>query len=79
MGFDLTPNAISSGITVNINDTTISTKVTSLFFTTSDPVQEFVLSSHTIKASLKIIYLGEPWPKLQVQISKKYAPYQPYQ
>ena len=76
MGFSLTPNTISSSIAVIVNDTIISTRVTGAFLTTSELVQEYVLSNHRIdEASLKIIELEEPWPKLQVQLSRHYEPY----
>ena len=76
MGFSLTDNTIISSIALIHNDTITFTKVTGAFLTTPEPVQEYVLSSHRNKASLKIIELGEPWPKLQVQLSKQYEPYQ---
>lgn len=76
MGFSLTPNTSSSSIAVIVNDTIISTIVTSVFLTTSELVREYVLSNHKDEASLKIIELEEPWPKLQVQLSKQYEPYQ---
>ena len=75
MGFSLTPNTISSSIAVIVNDTIISTRVTGAFLTTSELVQEYVLSNHGDEASLKIIELEEPWPKLQVQLSRHYEPY----
>ena len=75
MGFNLTPNTTSSSIAVSVNDTITSTKVTGLFLTTSESVQEYVLSNHSVEASLEIIRLDEPWPNLQVQLSKQYEPY----
>lgn len=75
MGFSLTTNTSSSSIAVIVNNTRISTKVTGTFLTTSEFVQEYVLSNHRDEASLKIIKLEEPWPKLQVQLSRHYEPY----
>ncbi len=75
MGFNLTPNTTSSSIVVSVNDTVASTRVTGVFLTTSELVQEYVLSNHRVEASLEIIQLEEPWPELQVQLSKQYEPY----
>lgn len=78
MGFNLAPSTSSnhiSRINVSLNDTIIYTQVTDMFLTTSEGVQEYVLSNHRVEASLKIIRLDEPWPELQVQVSKQYEPY----
>ena len=75
MGFNLIPNTSSSSISVSVNDTITSTRVTGVFLTTSEVVQEYVLSNHTVKASLEIIRLEGPWPEVQVQLSKQYEPY----
>ena len=75
MGFNLTPNTSSSSISVTVDDTRISTKVTGAFLTTSESVQEYVLSNHNVTASLNIIQLEKPWPELQVQLSEQYEPY----
>lgn len=76
MGFNLTPNTSNSSISVTVDDTRISTKVTGAFLTTSELVREYVLSNHNVTASLNIIRLEKPWPELQVQLSKQYEPYQ---
>lgn len=75
MGFNLTPNTSSSSISVTVDDTRISTKVTGWFLTTSELVHEYVLSNHNVTASLNIIRLEKPWPELQVQLSEQYEPY----
>lgn len=75
MGFNLTPSTNNSSINININDTTISTKIKNTFLTVSDPVKELESTSHLINVKFNFVTLQDPWPNIQVKLSRQYERY----
>lgn len=75
MGFKLTPSTNNSSFNIDINDTTISTKIKNTFLTVSNPVNEFTSTSHTISVKLNLVTLQDPWPNIQVTLSRQYECY----
>ena len=76
MGFNLTTNTSPSTLTAVLDDTTVSTTVTEVYFSVNEAVDEYLSTNSSIEASLELIKLDPPWPEIQVQLSKNYEPYQ---
>ena len=75
MGFNLTPGTNSSSIHININDTTLRTKIKDTFLTVSDPVKELESTSHSINVKFNFVTLQDPWPNIQIKLSRQYECY----
>ena len=75
MGFNLTTNTSPSTLTAVLDDTTVSTTVTDIFFSVNEAVDEYLSTTVSFEASLDIIKLDPPWPEIQVQLSKTYERY----
>lgn len=74
MGFNLTPGTNNSSININVNDTTIRTK-TNTYLTASDPVNEFISTSHSTNVKFNFVTLQDPWPNIQIKLSRQYECY----
>lgn len=75
MGFKLTPGTNNSSITINVEDTTISTKIKDTFVTVSDPVNEITSTSHSTNVEFNFVTLQDPWPNIKVKLSRQYECY----